>query len=583
MSAEPVSITAARAVLEGLLGAGVRDVVLCPGSRSAPLAYLLAAAEQAGSVRLHVRYDERSAAFLALGCGLADPEHPAAVVTTSGTAVANLLPAVLEAHHAGVPLILLTADRPHRLRGSWANQTSDRQPSLFAGLTRAAADVDLTDLDLVTNRDRLRGLGGQAAAASRAHTAPTLLRSTGDGRPGPVHLNLCFDDPLAPPPGTRVASPVPAVVPLPALGPAGPAADPPEPRTEQGQPTQQTEQCRVDPAGTVVIAGAGAGPAAREFAETAGLPLLAEPMSGACSGPTVVRGYRLVLGHPRFAGRIRRAVVFGRPTLSRPVIALLADPAVDVVQVGHPADPGPHREVLRCRSVAPAAAADPGWLAEWVAAGRHAGLALDDVIRRWPEPTGPALAARLGDDLGDEDVVVLAASNAVRDLDLVADELPAGALVLANRGLSGIDGTVSTAVGVAAATGRPTRLLIGDLALLHDVAGLTVPECEFDRLRLQILVLDDEGGGIFHLLEHGEHDGADGPFERVFGTDPEVDVKLLAAATLGQVMDYDPRIGPLPQVEQGVVLVHTAVPRSGLRPLHAAIREAVDAAVASAD
>ena len=559
---EPVSITAARAVLSGLLGAGVRDVVLCPGSRSAPLAYLLAAAEQAGTVRLHVRYDERSAGFLALGCGLADPEHPAAVVTTSGTAVANLLPAAMEAHHAGVPLLLVTADRPHRIRGSWANQTSDQQATLFTGLTRAVADADLTGPD--TDPARLQALGAQAVWASRALAAPTLLRATGTGRPGPVHLNLCFDDPLAPPAGVTVQPPQATPVPLHVPGGA----------TGDGRAAEIT----VDPADTVVIAGAGAGSVAREFAEQAGLPLLAEPMSGACSGPTVVRAYRLLLGHPRFAGRIRRAVVFGRPTLSRPVTALLADPSVEVVQVGHPADPGPARDVTRGAQVHVTGQAEPGWLAEWVDAGQRAGLALDDVVRTWKEPCGPALAARLGDELGDEDVVVLAASNAVRDLDLVADGLPEEALILANRGLSGIDGTVSTAVGVAVATGRPTRLLTGDLALLHDAAGLAVPEVELDRLKLQILVLDDQGGGIFGLLEHGDHEG---PFERVFGTDPEVDVKLMAAATIKQVMDYNPRVGPLPEVEEGVLVVHVDAGRARLRELHATIQDAVAGAVAA--
>lgn len=561
---EPVSLTAARAVLSGLLGAGVRDVVLCPGSRSAPLAYLLAAAEEAGTVRLHVRYDERSAAFLALGCGLADPRHPAAVVTTSGTAVANLLPATLEAHHAGVPLLLVTADRPRRIRGSWANQTSDRQAHLFTGLTRAAADIDVAGLDLAAHPDHLLMTGAQAVWAARALAAPTLLTATGTGRPGPVHLNLCFEAPLTPAPGSALEPPQGHPIPL--HLPGG--------RIEQD--ARSTATCTIDPQDTVVIAGAGAGPVAREFAEAARLPLLAEPMSGACSGPAVVRAYRLLVGHPRFAGRVRRAVVFGRPTLSRPVTALLADPQVEVVQVGHPAAPGPAREVSRCVQVSAGHPGDPAWLAEWVDAGQRAGLALDEVVRTWEEPSGPALATRLGDGLGDDDVVVLAASNAVRDLDLVADRLPRGALVLANRGVSGIDGTVSTAVGAAVATGRPTRLLIGDLALLHDAAGLAVPESERDRLQLQVLVLDDQGGGIFALLEHGDHPG---PFERVFGTDPEVDLTLMAAATTGQVMDYDPRTGPLPAVEPGVRVVHVAADRTRLRALHAALGQAVRAAV----
>lgn len=578
MTADEVpSIAAARAVLSGLLGAGVRDVVLCPGSRSAPLAYLLAAAEDEGLVRLHVRHDERSAAFVALGCGLADPAHPAAVVTTSGTAAANLLPAVAEAHHAGVPLIVLTADRPHRLRHTWANQTSDAQVGFLQAVVRAVADVDTAHQDGPgqdgPGQGDLVDLAAHVVAVARGLALSPLLCAHAEipGRAGPVHLNLCFDDPLTPPPGLPIAAPAPEPRPVPTVGPA---TAPGSRSTPSELPTRS-----IDGEGTVVVAGSGAGAAARTFAEAAGLPLLAEPASGSCTGPNVVRGYRLLLARPGLRERIRRVVVFGRPTLSRPVAALIADPEVEVVHVlNHPADPGPARDTQRVAGVTPGAPADPVWLTGWVEAGQRAGLALDEVIRTWRHASGPALAARLGDELADGDVLVLASSNPIRDVDLVADDLPEGALVLANRGLAGIDGTISTAIGVAAATGRPTRLLIGDLAFLHDAGGLAVPERELDRISLQVLVLDDEGGGLFHLLEHGDHRGQDGsgPFERVFGTDPEVDLKLLAAAFATPVMDYDPRVGPLPLVEPGLLVVHTPAERAQLRALHQAIGAAVE-------
>ena len=177
------SVDAAARIIADLVAAGVRDVVLSPGSRSAPIAYVVAAAERDGRLRLHVRHDERSAAFLGLGIGRADPEHPAVVVTTSGSAVANLVPAAMEAHHAGVPLLLLTADRPTRLRGTWANQTSDLQPNLFSTLAWHA-DIDPTTCEDAPWLDALD--------AARGGT---------DRRPGPAHLNVCFDVPLQPEPG----------------------------------------------------------------------------------------------------------------------------------------------------------------------------------------------------------------------------------------------------------------------------------------------------------------------------------------------------------------------------------------------
>ncbi len=534
------SSEAAAALVRALLDHGVRDVVLCPGSRSAPLAYALEAAERAGTVRLHVRHDERTAAFLALGCGVADPSAPAAVVTTSGTAVANLHPAVLEAHHAGVPLLLLTADRPARLRGTWANQTTDLQPDVFGAATRLA---------LVLEADDVPDWDAVAARVVAAATGTTA-------RPGPVHLDLGLDDPLLPAGDIEVVAPQPV--------PRGPVLAPMTTRLEQGPRT-------------LVVAGAGAGTGARTLAEDAGWPLLAEPSSGAKAGPCRVGAYRLLLERVDLVADVERVVVLGRPTLSRPVTRLLAREDVEVVQVvGHPDEPGPGRAVRRVVGSVTAGPDVDGapWLDRWLDLGRRAEAALDAVLDDGEDLHGPWLARASARASGPGDLLVVAASNPVRDLDLVAPP-GEGTRVLANRGLAGIDGTVSTAVGVASTTGCPTRLLVGDLAFLHDLGGLVVPGSERDRLRLQVVVLDDDGGGIFGLLEH-----ADRPreFERVFGTPHGADL-LRAASGLGaeavRTVDRAATVAATSSVPQGISVVVVPSDRSGLRTLHGRIRTAV--------
>ena len=307
------SAASAAALVHALLARGVRDVVLCPGSRSAPLAYALEAAERAGRVRLHVRHDERTAAFVALGCAAADPSVPAAVVTTSGTAVANLHPAVMEAHHAGLPLLLLTADRPASLRGTWANQTTELQPEVFGRATRRTVVVEAGEV------------GDWAALADEVVAAATGAA----GRPGPVHLDLGYDEPLVPAADDLV--------------PPDPLPRPPV----RERPTREATLLEQGPR-TLVVAGAGAGPGARTLAEQAGWPLLAEPSSGAKGGPHRVGAYRLLLENPSLADDVERVVVLGRPTLSRPVTRLLARDDVELVQVvAHADDVGPDREVRR--------------------------------------------------------------------------------------------------------------------------------------------------------------------------------------------------------------------------------------------
>ncbi|MGZ4613205.1 MAG: 2-succinyl-5-enolpyruvyl-6-hydroxy-3-cyclohexene-1-carboxylic-acid synthase [Kineosporiaceae bacterium] len=553
----------ARLTVEALRLAGVRHVVVCPGSRSAPLAYALQAA--ADDLDLHVRHDERVAAFTALGAA-------GAVVTTSGTAAANLHPAVLEAHHGHRPLVVITADRPRELRGTWANQTSELQADLFGAAVTAR--LDLTDADAAKDPE----------AALRA-----LADTIGGARSGfgPVHLDLGFAEPLVP--DDDDAGPLP-LGPLPAVAAASPS-----------HAAQSAPVGRLDGGPrTVVVAGDGAdrgapGPA-RRVALAASWPLLAEPSSG-IAGHAAIAAYRLLLELPELVGAVERVVAYGRPTLSRPVTRLLSRPDVELVLVAPDGRwPEPGRPATRVTGLRPAelpsAVGDRAWAGRWALASSAARVALDAALDAWAarrpdELSGllvaraAALATRPGDTL------VAAASNPVRDLDLVGHRLAPGVRVLSNRGLAGIDGTVSSASG-AALGGDFVRALVGDLAFLHDSGAMLVPADE-RRPHLQVLVLNDDGGGIFSLLEQGEL-AARGPaeaavFERLFGTPHGADLAALCAGfgvphqVAGSLEELDAILRtPAP----GTSVVEARATRASLRELHAHVRAGVHDAVRTA-
>ncbi len=615
----PPAVAAARVLVQALAALGVRDVVLAPGSRSAPLAYALADAARpegerpagAPALRLHVRIDERSAGFLALGLakGSAHPPapgepapaapRPVAVVTTSGTAVANLHPAVLEAHHAGLPLVLLTADRPHELRGTGANQTTE-QARLFGEAVRVAVDVPAPTGRAGEDRD-LRRL------VSRALAAATGARS---GDPGPVHLDLAYRDPLVP---DGAPWPAPADAGLSHVATRHAPAEPAEPATgavplvtapaavtdAAADATRPTRRSR-GPVPTVVVAGDGAGAAARRLAEANGWPLLAEPSSGARQGPTAIAAYRLLLGDERLGRRVGRVVVLGRPTLSRPVHRLLARTDVEVVVVAPRGTewPDADRNAAQVLLEVPArmrqgrAGAPAGWLDAWRAADAAAAAAVDALLdvpqdaprsRSGTRVTGPALARAVAAASLPADVLVVGASNPVRDLDLVArwDTAP---LVLANRGLAGIDGTVSTATGVALALPRRrVRAYLGDLTFLHDVGGLRRGPLEHG-VALQLVVGNDDGGSVFATLEHGGPEHAD-VFERVFGTPHGVDLAALCAAygvRHTRVVDAEGLLPALAAPGTGVSVVEVRVDRAQRRALGERIAADVTAAVRTA-
>jgi 2-succinyl-5-enolpyruvyl-6-hydroxy-3-cyclohexene-1-carboxylate synthase len=504
-------------LLDELVSRGLTDAVLCPGSRNAPLSFALAADPR---VRLHTRIDERTAGFLALG--LARGSHrPVAVVTTSGTAAANLHPAVLEAAHAGITLVPVTADRPARLRGTGANQTTD-QVRLY-GDAASCADLDHPDPD---------------ALAAAWHPG------------GPIHLNVQLDDPLVPTPDSPGRS-----------GPSDRRVEDPNVLDYRNSAPALLHPGKR----TVVVAGDDAGPPARRLAEEAGWPLLAEPSSGSRTGTHPVRSYRLLLG-TTLGDRIERAVVFGHPTLSRPVLRMLAREDVEVVSVPSagrwPARPFP---VDAEHPAVAAEADDPGWLEEWRTADRELSGRIDAFVRDQPELTPYDVAAAVDAANPPGGLLVVGASNPIRDLDLMAGAHPVGErrMVLANRGLAGIDGTISSAIG--AALGRPhsARAIayVGDVTFLHDATALFLGPDE-PRPDLTIVVANDDGGSIFATLEQGAPAYAD-RFEQLFGTPHHVDLASLCAASRT----------PHWRVESRAELDHAlAGPNGGIEVVEAVIR-----------
>jgi 2-succinyl-5-enolpyruvyl-6-hydroxy-3-cyclohexene-1-carboxylate synthase len=518
----------------------------------------LHAADEAGRLRLHVRIDERSAGFLALGLAKTS-RRPVPVATTSGTAAANLFPALLEADAAGVALLALTADRPARLRGTGANQTAD-QVKMYGGAVRAYEQVEVS-------------AGGPAGGAAwRAMVARAVAAAQGvrTGQAGPVHLNLAFDVPLLPEAdpdgelgGRPDGRPWTAVEPRPA---------PAELTLEQGSRT-------------VLVAGDDAGPPARQLAEAAGWPLLAEPSSGARTGVNAIRCYRLLLGEAALGGRVERVVVYGHPTLSRSVTALLSRSDVEVVAVapaGRWTDVG-HTVSRVLPAATVEAAADAQWLAAWKDADATAASALDAVVASEPALTPYAVAGTVATSLPPEGLLVVGSSNPIRDLDLMAPPWDVGGRrrVVANRGLSGIDGTVSTAVG--AALGRTSFravALMGDLTFVHDCNGLLLGPGE-PRPDLSVVVVNDDGGGIFGLLEPGAPAYA-GPFERIFGTPHGADLAALCAAygTAYARIDAPEQLAELlAEAPRGVRVLEARVDRSGRRELEQRLAAAVSAAL----
>jgi 2-succinyl-5-enolpyruvyl-6-hydroxy-3-cyclohexene-1-carboxylate synthase len=555
-------------LVDELARAGVTDACLAPGSRSAPLA--LALAEHPG-IRVHVHLDERSASFFALGLAKRSG-RPAVVLCTSGTAAANFHPAVLEADHARTPLLVLTADRPPELRGTGANQAAD-QLKLYGPAVRWFCEAGVPAGDPAAGR-YWRSLASRAWAEATGSPA------------GPVHLNLAFADPLverdpaAPAPGRAGGAPWTAAR-------AGSRVAAP------GDVAALAEAVRSAPRG-VLVAGWGADldpGAADAFAAASGWPVLADPLSGARRGPAAVSAYDGLLRAPRFAAAHRPdlAVRVGGAPTSKALTAWL-DPSVPQVLVdpaGGWLDPARSASLrltadpsaLLAATAALLTAPGAPWLPAWLDAERRAREAIDGLLDEWAEPFEGRVARDLAGWLPDGGTLVVGSSMPVRDVDAFARPRD-GLRFVANRGLSGIDGFVATALGVAAAGDEPVAALCGDLSLLHDASSLLGAA---GRPRGPVLVtVDNDGGGIFSFLPQAELPGE--LFEPLFGTPHGLDLAALAAAARIPCRVVEKAADLVPALDAaldggGTRLVLVRSERAANLARHRALTEAVAAAV----
>ncbi len=519
----------ASAFCEELARGGLRRAVISPGSRSTPLAVAL---WRQPEIEVDVILDERSAGFYALGAAQVSGE-PVALLCTSGTAAANYHPAVCEADESATPLLVLTADRPPELRGVGAGQTID-QVKLYGAAVRWFCEVG-------THAADDEGLLHYRSLACRA-----LATARGEIRPGPVHLNLPWREPLAPVP---VAGAVTATDPLALEGREG------RPLTAVTRVDVESSAFLLDEVAGhigdaiagVIVAGRQLDPELREplthLAHASGFPILAEPTSQLRCGPhdrsRVIASYDLLLRDEHFARSVVPDLVlrFGEMPTSKPLRAWLAASGADEIAV----DPrGGWNEPTR--RAAALLRADPtelaaGWATRvekeerpaperWLAAERTAQAAIDAALGKGDPLSEPALHRVLGLAHADGDLVYTASSMPIRDQESFLAAEGSDALFLCNRGANGIDGLISSGIGAAAASGRPTTIITGDLGLLHDLGGLAA--LRETETPVRIVVIDNNGGGIFHFLPQTEALDAD-EFEALLGTPRGVSVEKAAA------------------------------------------------------
>ncbi|WP_434452617.1 2-succinyl-5-enolpyruvyl-6-hydroxy-3-cyclohexene-1-carboxylic-acid synthase [Lentzea sp. E54] len=514
------STSQARVIVDELVRNGVRHAVLCPGSRNAPLSFALHQAEQNGLLTVHVRIDERSAGFLALG--LAKTGTPAVVTCTSGTAVANLHPAVIEARLTGVPLIALTADRPVDLYRAGASQT-----------------IDQYDL-----------LGIPTLHMPEAADAPTTrsLICRAIATPGPTHVNVPFRPPLTPddtswPSSDRI----------------------PWTRTDRTF-TVETRPSDL-PARTLVLLGDDR---PERLAQAAGLgwPVIAEP-----TAPGGLRHGSLLLnaGLPEHL-RPDAVLVVGRVTLSRGQQAVLKDTPVVHAVGGQAQWPDTQFNATHASTWLPEPAAlDGEWTQAWQTAVKSVSVAVDDLLDAEPWPTGLHVARDLTQAMPPGSLLFVGSSNPIRDIDVAGERRP-DITVHANRGAAGIDGNVSTALGLAVVHDGPAYALMGDLTFLHDSNGLLADH----RPDLTIVVLNDDGGGIFSLLEQGAPEYG-GSFERIFGTPQGTDLTALCAGYRipHSKVDGQEEFRSAIASPKGLQVVEVQAKRDELRALHQRLRSTV--------
>lgn len=566
------SAVVAGLIVDELLRLGMVDAVVCPGSRSAPLARALVQAADAAKVRLHVRIDERSAAFLALGLA-SRTRKVTPVITTSGTAVANLVPAMVEATASGIPLLALTADRPAHYRGTGANQTIV-QDRLFADASVVEFDLDGT---------------APVTKATAAQIRARIDRVVAAMASGAGHLNVRFVEPLVPdddsvadiPEGRADGGPWTTIAPTTSnnVGAAAIAAN-----SATTSPANTASTATIDISRrTLVIAGSNAPhlPALED------LPTIAEPNAYAPAHPV----------HPLAAGTFaqippEQIVLVGRPTLHRGISKLLANPDIELTVVSEAENHGFGVEFPDVTANARAVVKhvqtvgeqDPQWTKICEAASELAVKSVRETLTESIEAeeplTGFHVAAALTDSLRTGDNVVLGASNPVRDASYTGLPFP-GVNTYAGRGAAGIDGTVATAIGIALASDREhadeirpprTIALMGDLTFQHDSAALAIGPLEPRPENLTIVVANDAGGGIFETLEAGRP-ALRGSFERIFGTPQDVDFEGICQAygvehvRVDRLPDLLAQLHPDTDVD-GIRVIEVATTRATRRQLH---------------
>ncbi|MCX6422056.1 MAG: 2-succinyl-5-enolpyruvyl-6-hydroxy-3-cyclohexene-1-carboxylic-acid synthase [Actinobacteria bacterium] len=503
------STSTARAVVDELIRGGTTDVVLAPGSRSAALALALAQAERAGHITLHVRLDERSAGYLALGIAKVQ-RRPVAVVTTSGTAAVNLHPAIVEASYSAVPLIAVTADRPPTLRAAGANQTIEQQ-HLFGGSVRWYVQVDVSD-----------------ALHVRSIVARALAVARDEQHPGPVHLNVPFADPLVP--SADDSGEIPG----------GRAGRLPWVRDRRGRVAPdgvlQDHVGDVPVTRGVIVVGdhddSSVPHLVRNLAGAMGWPVISEPSGNCTHLPQSLRHGSLILDDDEFLVAHSPDIVLtiGRVGLHRSVARLIAlsrtHVAVDPRPLSALSDPSRSAGVVLSEvPLASGAHRDPEWLEEWVNADNSVATIVNNALDNANSFTGPTAIREVTRGLHPDDLVVCGPSWPVRHLSTFAGSIRSR--VIGNRGTSGIDGIVSMAWGSAHAHGQQlndalTICVLGDLTALYDRNGLLAGAGE-RHPNLVYVVIDNNGGGIFSVLEQSAPEFAV-DFERVFGTPHGTDI-----------------------------------------------------------
>lgn len=481
----------ARAIVQSCLDAGVENVVISPGSRNAPLSWAFAQAEKAGLVKIQVRIDERDAGFLALGIAKAT-RKPVPVVVTSGSAVANLMPAIVEAFQSAIPVVVLSTDRPASARGKSAPQTIN-QFGMFG--TFVKAQLDATS-DLVNGQEIC-----------------DVVTSSVEGRPGPVQLNVQFELPL-----------------MPNVDDIG--WQPNTPNVKSIPRIECVQHSIEVPARGIFVIGDNADLEAvseiNKISREIGWPILWEPTANVHMFENAI-SHGVVLLQAGIAPKVDAVVTLGTVGLSRAVLSLLKSAPLHFAI--HSANSGTDlpdpvssaKEIFDCVPMMQASI-DSNWLSQWQALDQKASNAISSALS--PDTlNGPSAAQLVWEQAGDDDQLFVAASWPVRHLEAYAANRN-GLSVFGNRGANGIDGLISTAIGVGLGTSKRTVLLMGDIAFLHDLGGLNLGEGQ-TQPNLTVVVLDNNGSGIFSQLEQGANEYQE-HYEKVFGTPHGKDLWVIA-------------------------------------------------------